>query len=114
VNPGTICVVKSLSPRRHDDPETQEGLVTVPESVRLAPGATRVLLGKLKGPKRRGGTPLVYIEPAKLQYDGIRVAQGVSCCVMPTQKQGQPYGQTASSARPADRKDVSKAAVRFD
>jgi hypothetical protein len=47
----------------------------------------------------------------KLQYDGIRVAQGVSGSIMPTEKQGQPYGQTASSARPADRKDVSKAAV---
>jgi hypothetical protein len=30
---------------------------------------------------------------------------------MPTEKQNQPYGLTASSARPADRRDISKAAV---
>jgi hypothetical protein len=60
-HPNESSTVKRLSSRKTDHPERGEWLVTLPESVRLAPGATRMLLAELEGPKRRADTPLVYI-----------------------------------------------------
>ena len=58
--------------------EAESWLVKTTKTVRLAPRAKQIVIGKVETPKRLAVPELVCVEPAQLPLEGVLVARGLS------------------------------------